>query len=125
MKPMVWDVFECNEVEMPAEMQAFLTEIEAVSRKYGLSLAHEDAQGGFIVEVLKESNLRWLAGAAKRYTRELVPETGMALSPALMGQNCPAMGPICRRCRYKDYCFNPYNRRAAERLEEVLEGAKA
>ena len=69
----VWDVYMGDLVEMPAEMQAFLTDIEAVCRKYGLSLAHEDEQGGFIVEELKERNLRWVAGAAKRYARIRIP----------------------------------------------------
>lgn len=69
----VWDVYIGDLVEMPEEMQAFLTDIEAVCRKHGLSLAHEDEQGGFIVEELKERNLRWVAGAAKRYTRKRNP----------------------------------------------------
>lgn len=68
-KRKVWDVFVGDEVEMPVEMQDFLADIEAVCRKHGLSLAHEDVQGGFIVETLKEDNLNWVSGAAKRYTR--------------------------------------------------------
>lgn len=65
----VWDVYLGDLVEMPEEMQDFLADIEAVCRKHGLSIAHEDEQGGFIVETLKEDNLNWVSGAAKRYTR--------------------------------------------------------
>jgi len=68
-KQKVWDVYMGDLVEMPEEMQAFLADIETVCRKHGLSLAHEDEHGGFIVEELKERNLRWVAGAAKHYAR--------------------------------------------------------
>ena len=44
-----------------------------IRRESGLSLAHEDEQGGFVVEELKERNLRWVAGAAKRYARIRIP----------------------------------------------------
>lgn len=72
-KQKVWDVYVDDLVEMPEEMQAFLTDIETVCRKHGLSLAHEDEHGGFLVEELKERNLRWVAGAAKRYARMKYP----------------------------------------------------
>ena len=72
----VWDVYVGDLVEMPEEMQAFLTDIEVVCREHGLSLAHEDEQGGFLVEELNERNLRWVAGAAKRYTRMIQPAGG-------------------------------------------------
>lgn len=68
-KRKVWDIYTRDLVEMPEEMQAFLADIESVCRKHGFSIAHEDEQGSFIVENLKENNLNWLSGAAKRYTR--------------------------------------------------------
>lgn len=39
---------------------AFLSEIVDVSRRHGLSLSHEDSQGGFLVEPLDERNIDWL-----------------------------------------------------------------
>lgn len=48
--------------EVP-EIDAFLADIEAVCRKHGLSLSHEDGQGAFEVEALSESNLEWLNNA--------------------------------------------------------------
>lgn len=42
----------------------FLREVVALSRKYGVSLSHEDGHGGFEVETLSEYNLEWLAEAA-------------------------------------------------------------
>lgn len=121
-KQMVWDTFVGDEVEMPEEMQAFLAEVEATCRKYGLSLTHEDEQGGFIVEVLKERNLNWLAGASKRYTREVDPVTGVTLAPAWMGQSCPAWGASCLNCRFRRYCYSPFDRRTQNKLQEILNG---
>lgn len=40
--------------------ELFINEIIAVYKKYGLSLSHEDAQGGFIIEKYKDENINWL-----------------------------------------------------------------
>ncbi len=119
-KRSVYDIFAGDFVEMPPEMAAFLADVEAVCRKHGFSISHEDNQGGFRVELLQEDNLDWLTGAAKQYTRELDPATGAVLAPARMGRECPARGESCRACQFKDYCFNPYDKRAAAQLKEIL-----
>ena len=41
----------------------FLEELATVCKKYGLSLAHEDSQGAFLVELYDESNIQWLLAA--------------------------------------------------------------
>lgn len=46
-------------------IEAFLDEIEAVCRKHGLSLAHEDFQGAFIVQLFSEENIGWLRDARR------------------------------------------------------------
>lgn len=43
--------------------ESFLIAIDSVYRFYGLSLAHEDSQGGFIIDKYKEYNVRWLSEA--------------------------------------------------------------
>lgn len=45
------------------EAQAFLEEVLEVCKKYRLSLAHEDHQGGFLVEPYSVTNAMWLLGA--------------------------------------------------------------
>ena len=44
--------------------QAFLEDLIAVYRKHGMSLGHEDSQGGFLVEVFDDENVEWLLDAA-------------------------------------------------------------
>ena len=47
----------------PDNVAAFLEAIERLSRLYGLSLAHEDVHGAFIVEPFSEENILWLKSA--------------------------------------------------------------
>ena len=42
---------------------AFLAAVEAVCREHGLTLAHEDEHGAFIVRPLRESDIAWLQDA--------------------------------------------------------------
>jgi hypothetical protein len=43
--------------------ESFLLAIDNVCRFYGLSLAHEDSRGGFIIDPYKEKNIKWLFDA--------------------------------------------------------------
>jgi len=45
------------------KLDAFLNDIIEVYKKHGLSLAHEDIKGGFIVQKFKEENVDWLKQA--------------------------------------------------------------
>ena len=117
---MVWDEIARENREMPSEMEAFLEEIQGVYRKYGLSLAHEDTHGSFYVELMDESNVQWLMTATKNYTRQTDPTTGVLLRPKFCGRGCEARGKSCVNCQFRDYCFDPYNRHAQDRLDEIL-----
>jgi hypothetical protein len=47
----------------------FIEEIIAISKKYELSIGHEDQQGAFIIEPYSEGNSMWLRSA---FEEELV-----------------------------------------------------
>lgn len=57
--------------ELPENARQFLNEVAELSKNYGLSLAHEDAHGGFFVDDYKESNIQWLMGAGRRYSQTM------------------------------------------------------
>lgn len=42
------------------EIEVFLDEIEAVCRKHGMSISHEDGEGNFEITEFSETNLAWL-----------------------------------------------------------------
>lgn len=44
---------------------AFLDAIEAVCREHGISIAHEDHQGAFILRPLGEGDIAWLRDATQ------------------------------------------------------------
>jgi hypothetical protein len=46
------------------EIDAFLEEIVAVCKKHGLSIGHEDTNGGFRIHKYDEAKVRWLREAA-------------------------------------------------------------
>lgn len=46
------------------DVDAFLADIERVCRSHGLSIVHEDTQGGFEIEDFSESAMDWLHAAA-------------------------------------------------------------
>ena len=47
------------DADSPA-VDAFLSDLVEVYRRHGMSLAHEDGHGAFIVEPLSEANINWL-----------------------------------------------------------------
>lgn len=48
---------------MDDKVEEFLKEIDELCRKYGLSIAHEDGHGAFIIESYDEFNIKWLREA--------------------------------------------------------------
>ncbi len=50
------------EMEAP-RVDRFLAEITCVCRRFGLSISHEDCQGGFIIKEFNEDTIRWLSNA--------------------------------------------------------------
>ena len=60
MNNLVWNIRTGSKEEVPEKVQQFISEIIAVSKKYGLTISHEDYEGGFIIEDYDESNIDWL-----------------------------------------------------------------
>ena len=120
MKKEVWNEFLGEYEEMPAEMEAFLDDIEAVFRKHGFSIGHEDGHGGFKIHLLSEGNIRWFKGASKSYTKEVDPATGKMFAPAYMGDNCPSRDISCATCKFLDYCFNTWSQPCRNKRQEIL-----
>ena len=50
-------------IDTPSNIKDFLTEIDAVCQKYGVSISHEDRHGGFILEPYDAVTADWLSGA--------------------------------------------------------------
>ena len=59
-----WDKIARKNVESPAVVEAFLDEYEALCRKHELCLSHEDGHGSFIIERLRNSQIKWVRNAA-------------------------------------------------------------
>lgn len=66
-----WHNKQGRELELP-EVDAFLEEIEAVCRKHGISISHEDSQGAFELESFSEDLMAWLKEASD--AREATPD---------------------------------------------------
>lgn len=120
MNRTVWDDLIQEEVEAPEDMKAFLDDIEAVCRKHGFTIGHEDEHGGFKIHLLSESNIRWLKSASKSYTRDVDPATGKMYTPSYMGDSCPSRDISCATCRFLDYCFSIWSRPCKNKREEII-----
>lgn len=61
---MVRFVCELGRETHTPKVDAFLVEIEAVSRRHGMSIGHEDGHGAFQIHTeVNEDSLRWLMAA--------------------------------------------------------------
>lgn len=58
-----WDEIQNKSVINP-KVDDFLEEIKTVCKKHGFSIAHEDVQGGFIIENYNSGNIHWLMEAS-------------------------------------------------------------
>jgi hypothetical protein len=52
------------------KVKAAIEEIISVCRKHGVSIAHEDFHGGFLIEEPDENNYAWLRVATNETNRE-------------------------------------------------------
>lgn len=55
-----WEINLRKEVNTPIYVEKYLEEIDEISKKYGLSISHEDGQGAFIIEKYDKLNIKWL-----------------------------------------------------------------
>jgi len=55
-----------------SEIKIFMAEIEAVCRKHGFSISHEDVHGAFEIEPFSEAAMDWLKEANDQ-TKEKQP----------------------------------------------------
>lgn len=52
-----------SEVNSGTNLSVFFNDIERVCREHNISIAHEDAQGQFVLERFKKENMNWLKDA--------------------------------------------------------------
>lgn len=50
-------------MERNNNIENFFREYEELCKKYDVSLAHEDSQGGFLIDVYDEENIKWVKAA--------------------------------------------------------------
>lgn len=74
--PTIWDRNLDREVEMSPEEQAFLDEIEEVSKRHGIALGHEDSQGAFVLVPCNVPNIDRLRAAQSMLPRVTIAEGG-------------------------------------------------
>lgn len=55
-----WEINLGKEVITPIYVEKYLEEIEQISKRYNLSISHEDSHGAFIIEKYDKLNIRWL-----------------------------------------------------------------
>ncbi len=59
--------YQMKLIDLPAERIAFSEEIDAVCKKYGLSISHQDRVADFMIERYSEENRQWLFKALMNY----------------------------------------------------------
>jgi len=58
-----WNGKTSEFIQTPLKQIRFMEEIEAICKKYDLSISHEDQGGGFEIEKYSDSNMEWLKDA--------------------------------------------------------------
>lgn len=51
-------------MERNDNIKNFFREYEELCKKYNVSLAHEDSQGGFLIDIYDEENIEWVKAAS-------------------------------------------------------------
>jgi hypothetical protein len=54
-------------ITMPEEILDFFDGLEKLCRAHNISISHEDAQGGFVLEKYDQKNMEWIKNAIKNY----------------------------------------------------------
>ena len=55
-----WEINLGKEVNTPIYVEKYLEEIDEISKRYNLSISHEDGHGSFIIEKYNKLNIKWL-----------------------------------------------------------------
>ena len=55
-----WEINLGKDVITPIYVDKYLEEIEQISKRYNLSISHEDCHGAFIIEKYDKLNIKWL-----------------------------------------------------------------
>lgn len=72
--PKRWSPLQHAEVESPATVERFLTEIEIVCLRFGYSVSHEDEHGAFRIVPYDASITKWLHDAHLELPLETTPQ---------------------------------------------------
>lgn len=54
-------------IETPEKLIKFMQELEALYKKYDLSISHQDSQGAFIIEKYSDFNMDWMKEATVNF----------------------------------------------------------
>lgn len=60
---LIMDTLSILRMDAPHHIKCFYRELIALYKKYGISISHEDSQGGFIIENYNEHNVDWILDA--------------------------------------------------------------
>lgn len=58
-----WNDKTSEFIETPEKQIKFMEELEALYKKYDLSIAHQDQGGAFIIEKYSDLNMEWMKEA--------------------------------------------------------------
>ena len=58
-----WNCRTSEFIEIPEKQTKFIQEIEAICKKYDLSISHEDGHGAFEIDKFDPDNIEWLKNA--------------------------------------------------------------
>jgi FAD/FMN-containing dehydrogenase len=56
----MWDTKNGKFIERIKRVDDFFDEVEAVCKKYGYSISHEDYHGAFVIQKFEQDNIEWL-----------------------------------------------------------------